>query len=97
MDIAAFLARCYDEDEAWSNGWLKQAPESDSRFYARRILREAAAGRKILALADAVDQMDDQLQQRQGGDLERIGDQIRATLAEVFSDHPDYDQVWRPE
>lgn len=62
MDIAAFLARCYDEDEAAAME-SKNAPADAMRFLdadrytqdlawlidADRVLREVAAGRKRLA------------------------------------------------
>jgi len=78
--------------------------EEDAAFIAlndpARVLREVQAGRKIMALADEADRIEEMRDQefRVPGDPVRpsAGQQIRWQLAAVDSDHPDYDQGWVP-
>lgn len=90
------------ENPWWTWVNLKARFESLSRADAqhierhgpRRILRECAAKRAIIELADHVESMDYQIQSEWGGDLDGTGDDILKSLAAVYSDHPDYRQEW---
>lgn len=119
-EITAFLAARYDEDEAAARDWQphERYPDDPGEMGTRwnlvptytpaRVLREAEAGRKRLALhSPAISEY--------GGNGFRKGQPacrmcgvddgwygvawpcstIRADLA-VFGDHPDYRQEWAP-
>jgi hypothetical protein len=103
-DLVEFLTARLDEDEAAARAWLPignpdaAAREHIARHDPARVLREVAAKRAILAGHSTVtgwnwpDQSDGSVQMDYVEALRRT---LRH-LAAVYSDHPDYDEAWRP-
>lgn len=88
-DLLAFLAARLDEDEA------AHKASAIGPFEPRRALREVAAKRAILARCEpfAGTNLGQHLQWSQ----EQQGLHFALhQMAAVYSDHPDYDQEWRP-
>jgi len=92
-DLAAFLRARLGEDEAVAKDeheriWFSPYPV----IQQERALREAAAGRALLA--DYLQAIDDYAE----FDVIRINHLKRAVKwrAAVYSDHPDYRQEWAP-
>jgi hypothetical protein len=107
MTLSEFLTARLDEDEAAALE-SKNAPAGATRFVDAdqwseplmwltgedRMLREVAAKRAIIPLADVAGQFELGF-----GDEPRaltVGDQILRALAAIYSDHPDYRQEWAP-
>ena len=97
-DLTAFLTARLAEDEAAARTWLDRD---------RRPLREVEAKREILAL---IFQYEAKIDGEWGcghrhADAIRLGkcpstppekiDALRVAVS-VYSDHPDYDQAWKP-
>ncbi len=111
--LAAFLRARLDEDEAAANeihrprdcGSVDRDGEFDpdpiwcSCHYPARLLREAGAGRRILArYEDCLARMEDDdypagVARDQAREYE---DFVLPNLAAAWSDHPDYDPDWEP-
>jgi hypothetical protein len=100
MTLAEFLAARLDEDEA-----AAKAVTFRSRFTAR-VLREVAAGRKILAYGqEAQAKLDRAVAHPEDfapGDAGLYVGKAAASrmamrhLAAIWSDHPDWDDAWHP-
>jgi hypothetical protein len=107
-DLVTFLRARLDEDEAEARATADADAEfwadikGDSTHFARhdpaRVLREVAAGRAILALARVIDGMASAIQEEwPSPHVPVIGSEaLLYPLAAVYSDHPDYDEAWRP-
>jgi len=121
MTLAEFVTARLDEDERNARQALAQWPDAHFTidpgslvivgFHRRhdpaRVLREVAAGRKILAQWRDLYPVADSLMQEQqhgvyAGDGEHtlgayaaLSEAVRA-LAAINSDHPDYDPAWAP-
>jgi hypothetical protein len=115
-DDEAAAKASYHDDQRWITGeegaCLYPGEEvranadraADARHIARhdpgRVLREVAAKRAILDLADKATGLDEQVDQEFGVGLRdevaepMIGDLILRALAAVYADHPDYDPAW---
>jgi Family of unknown function (DUF6221) len=97
--------RLYIQDAAGT--FIAQAQFfEDGRHIARhdpaRALREVAAWRRIIELADDATDLDDQRDSefrvgpRDTTAEPYIGDLIKRAVAACWSDHPDYRETWRP-
>ena len=98
------IARAVTDDD-WGRGdecvrleW-EDLPDSAFRHAKRHdpahVLRQAGAGRKILAEHKAVVRLAE-LTEQELGSLGRYREWVLKNLAAVYSDHPDYDEAWRP-
>ena len=119
LTLAEFLAARLGEDEAasrevhearvcsgCSDGWEAGFdPDRCDCGYPARVLREAGAGRKRLALmAEATAEMDRLIADDHAGRSDQamaVGRARAATVAvkydaEVYDSHPDYREEWRP-
>ena len=92
-DLAAFLAARLGEKEAWARNLIADwEPPAIWHSLGQRMLREAAAGRKILAEHGAGSDPCD----AHNASLESIPCPTLEHLAAVWSDHPGYRQEWAP-
>lgn len=82
--------------------WLAGAIEHVAMHSPSRVLREVAAKRAIIELADEASGLDMSvdLDRRVGSrDMQEepfVGDLIIRQLAAVYSDHPEYREEWKP-
>jgi hypothetical protein len=70
-----------------------------ARHDPARVLREAGAKRKILAdVIPLIEEMDQQIASEFGIDPEQEDAHLPLLriLAAIYSDHPDYDETWKP-
>src|SRR5258708_2198204 len=104
MDLAGFLTARLDEDEAAANpgrcGCLdvNHIPSCVPTPWRERVLREVAVKRKILALhaCEFVRvQQPGVRYQCSGCSQEWWPCQTLEALADIYSDHPDYDPAWK--
>lgn len=104
MDLTEFLAARLDEEERIANAATRAGlgidigpdghvvsdyPDVQDHFATwnpARVIREVEAKRALLATAETAYYAADHY----------AYDQIRAALAAVYSDHPDYDPAWAP-
>lgn len=112
MDLTEFLAARLDEDEAlakplehsWVTAIEAQTAAFSHHFDAKRMLREVAADRALLAdlraawnefQANGFPDMSEPVTLRSAG---YYGGLLRAARirATRFSDHPDYRDEWQP-
>lgn len=113
MELAEFVRARLDEDEAaarevhearsctgCSDGWEAGFdPDRCDCGYPARVLREVAAKRKLIELADEATRLDVQVDSEfrtgtRDEDAEPYaGDLILRQMASVYSDHADYDQT----
>lgn len=86
LSITEFLLARIAEDEAAAQPFPGAADQ--------RALRECAAKRAIIGLADDVETIDDALMIETASWKWETSDKILRALAAVYSDHPDYQSVW---
>lgn len=96
----------YTRADGEAEEWEERQQHADSAHIARhdpaRVLREVAAKRAIIELADEASGLDQSvdLDRRVGTrDMEEepfVGDLILRQLAAVYSDHEAYRDEWRP-
>jgi hypothetical protein len=92
-DIIDFLEARIAEDETEARRELEQVAATEAKADLRAFA-ECEAKRKIIALADDVEQMDAQLSAESGGEDLGTADGILKALAAVYASHPDYQQEW---
>ena len=84
----------------WDGGIDDACAAHIVRHDPARVLREVDAKRKILTeIVPLVDSMDSWIQESMGAhDAPPLGESeaLLRILAAAWSDHPDYDQGWRP-
>ncbi|MDQ1059109.1 hypothetical protein QFZ23_003010 [Arthrobacter globiformis] len=91
--IVEFLEARIAEDEAEARRDLEGLAMTEAKADLR-VFAECEAKRKIIALADDVEQMDAQLSAESGGEDLGTADAILKALAAVYASHPDYQQEW---
>jgi len=102
MTLAEFYAARLDEIEqragyVHDDGRDKEPLGGTGRCvcgWPARVLREVEAKRKILETIDHAERESDAVDNIQIDGY--LADDLRKLLALPFSDHPDYDQEWRP-
>ena len=87
------------ENESWPVSSTESARNREDRVHIARhdparVLREVEAKRKILETIDHAERESDAVDNIQIDGY--LADDLRKLLALPFSDHPDYDQEWRP-
>lgn len=81
MTLTDFLLARIADGEAF---WSREVNDLVMGGVAEHFLRECEAKRRIVADAEG--------QHTSGPEL----DQVVRILATIYSDHPDYDEAWRP-
>lgn len=102
MTLTEFLLARIDEDEAaaqqedadFANTSLLPTYDSEHqvRWHTGRVLAECEAKRRIVDAGRA--EYEDSLQS--GDDTTGLAEEVLHALALPYSDHPDYDEAWRP-
>ena len=83
--------------QTYSSADIETAQDYISRFRPTRVLREVEAERKILALCKQITSDDEGREYwSDGWGGLRVAKLVLARMAAVWSDHPDYDEAWRP-
>ena len=102
MDIVEFLSERIKEDEAAARRLLSDGSVSESgKWYEWRLLRECEAKRRLLGITESARQAALATMIGSTGDIQWIPEVIEWTtlslnaLALPYSDHPDFQDVWK--
>jgi hypothetical protein len=99
MSLTEFLLARIAEDEAHAGLVLdRTGPWDAPPISPERTMAECEAKRRIIELADQVENMEASLMQEFGGtpDDDDPSVMMLRALALPYADHPDYDEGWRP-